>query len=352
MGNYNDMIDAKLGRLQSIVARIRQSQGVVSKLEIDLFLQILRELYEDGLSMADGVNNTNLDSHFCIDEESANQSAVVLPFAADADFVVPDSVMSEVEEDNNDNLFDSGMSDLEDGISDEDSSDEKELFHDDQVVENVPEPQFAQTPVVNVSDVHIIDVQPEPDPVPVQQLEAEPVSEPDSVLGVVAEPLVESVTEIKSEAVMEDQKPDGLNVHVSDKTGQVSNVEDPKGKESIKQPSLFDFISKKGDQGSDLTLGESLVLANSENHDTVGQIVTSRKISDLRDIININDRFNFVNNLFSSNIRAYNECISKLNEIVTKDEAMAYLETIAEHYGWNENSAVVENFYKVIGRKF
>lgn len=345
MGIYIDMIDAKLVRLQSVVARMRQTQGEISKLEVDLFLQILRELYEDGLSLADPLADQmavlSNDSHG--DEENCSdvQEKEDLPFAVDDDFVVPESVMSDVEEECNDDLFNGSIDELEEELCLDGESDDNEIVSNESMVEGVVEPQEDKIYLDEVPSEQNPDIQSDHDMEPVSEQEVKISQDSEFV------PVPESELEtVDSDLVSSEQ--------IDNQLGDVENHVDDGNKdvERSKQPSLFDFITKKGDQGSDLTLGESLKLTNSDTQATIGQKVINRKISDLRDIININDRFNFVNNLFSSNIRAYNECITKLNEISVREEAIAYLTTIAEHYGWNDNSAVVESFYKVIDRKF
>lgn len=347
MGIYNDMIDAKLGRLQLIVTRMRQSQGDVSKLEIDLFLQLLRELYEEGLTMLDCSHDAILGSHDDVVENSDNQDLSDLPFAVDNDFVVPDSVMSDIEEDNNEDLFSSEADDLDANLSLADDSDENGSLSDKQTAEVILEPVVDQIPVDEINS----------EPADTDSTMSESVSPLDEEPTTVAEPVMEVISESVLDSVSESEfKADALeSKDISDIQPDDSmsrNDDDLKLNEPTKQPSLFDFISKKGDQSSDLTLGETLKPTNTDSQNTIGQKVTSRKISDLRDIININDRFNFVNNLFSSNIRAYNECISKLNEMTDKDDALAYVASIGAHYGWSSDSSVVESFYNVIERKF
>ena len=80
--------------------------------------------------------------------------------------------------------------------------------------------------------------------------------------------------------------------------------------------------------------------------------VHAKKVDDLRTIININDKFSFMSELFHNNMKAYNDFILQLNAIASREEALAYVEEIATQYNWDNNSVVVKGFYKIFDRKF
>ena len=78
----------------------------------------------------------------------------------------------------------------------------------------------------------------------------------------------------------------------------------------------------------------------------------SRKVDDLRTVININDKFSFMSELFKNNMRAYNDFIMYLNSLTSRDEALAYVRETAAQYKWDEESLAVKSFYKVFDMKF
>lgn len=118
----------------------------------------------------------------------------------------------------------------------------------------------------------------------------------------------------------------------------------------IHQSSLFDYL-KKGEapQPTTATLADSL---GGNKNDALDQKIAAARVSDLRTIININDKFRFMNELFHNNMKGYNDFILHLNTIADRDEAMAYVNNVAGQYEWDQNSMAVQTFFQIFDRKF
>ena len=84
----------------------------------------------------------------------------------------------------------------------------------------------------------------------------------------------------------------------------------------------------------------------------VEQKINSNKVQDLRTVININDKFSFMNELFRNNMKGYNDFIVRLNAIASREEALAYVQEIAQQYKWDNDSVTVKTFYAIFDRKF
>ena len=127
--------------------------------------------------------------------------------------------------------------------------------------------------------------------------------------------------------------------------------EQPAGKN---QESLLDLF--KGEQVEEKpkvrTLADTLTKNKRNVEEQLETRVNAKKVDDLRTIININDKFSFMSELFHNNMKAYNDFILQLNAIVSREEALAYVEEIASQYNWDNNSVVVKGFYKIFDRKF
>ena len=80
--------------------------------------------------------------------------------------------------------------------------------------------------------------------------------------------------------------------------------------------------------------------------------VNAKKVDDLRTIININDKFSFMSELFHNNMKAYNDFILRLNATAGREEALAYVADTAALNRWDDNSSAVKAFYKIFDRKF
>ena len=112
---------------------------------------------------------------------------------------------------------------------------------------------------------------------------------------------------------------------------------EPAPKHAGTQASLLDYLSHPVEEKPSVrTLGESL----------------GNKVADLRTVININDKFSFMSDLFHNNMKAYNDFILRLNAIDNRDEALLCVNEVSAQYKWDENSAAVQSFYKVFDKKF
>ena len=119
------------------------------------------------------------------------------------------------------------------------------------------------------------------------------------------------------------------------------------------QPSLFDYFkSSAQDTPAPRTLADTLgekaaqaAIANNTNP-------RPDRVHDLRTIININDKFSFMNELFHNNMKGYNDFILRLNAIDNREEAQTYVDSIASQYSWDNESMTVKTFYSIFNRKF
>ena len=121
---------------------------------------------------------------------------------------------------------------------------------------------------------------------------------------------------------------------------------------AAKGNSLFSYLGEaKEEKPTVRTLADTL------NHsglsvEKLETRVNGKKVEDLRTVININDKFSFMSELFHNNMKAYNDFILRLNGYTTREQALAYVADVAAQYGWNSESLVVKNFYKVFDKKF
>lgn len=69
-------------------------------------------------------------------------------------------------------------------------------------------------------------------------------------------------------------------------------------------------------------------------------------------LVGINDKFRFINELFSQNSGEYNVAIEQLGNVNSWGEAEIYLNSLKELYGWKENSEVVNYLYALVKKRF
>ena len=176
-----------------------------------------------------------------------------------------------------------------------------------------PEPQPESQPAPQPEPV------PEPEPTPTVEPEPEPIAIPEPEPIVEPEPI--ATPEPEPEATAEPEP-------------------EPRTEPAKQQASLLDYLKHPQEEHPlQRTLGESLG-------------ANSRKVDDLRTVININDKFSFMSELFKNNMRAYNDFILTLNDIKSRDEALAVVAETSKQYQWDENSSAVQTFYKIFDKKF
>jgi hypothetical protein len=69
-------------------------------------------------------------------------------------------------------------------------------------------------------------------------------------------------------------------------------------------------------------------------------------------IININDKFRFINELFEANATEYNIAIEQINAVSTLIELNNYLNGLKSIYEWKDDSEVVKNIYALAQKRF
>lgn len=74
-------------------------------------------------------------------------------------------------------------------------------------------------------------------------------------------------------------------------------------------------------------------------------------ISDIHTAIGINEKFQFINELFEGNTNEYSAAINQLNNYTSFSEAESYLNSIKEIYKWKSDAPLVEKFMSIVKRK-
>lgn len=187
------------------------------------------------------------------------------------------------------------------------------------VAEPEPEPMPKMEELENNDNGLLFDevvIEPEPEPEPVPEPQPEPVIEPEPQPEPKPAPAPDPVAAVGSQA------------------------------------SLLDYLKRPTEEQPTVrTLGDTLreqTAAGGQWPVAGGQ----NKVSDLRTVININDKFSFMSELFHNNMKAYNDFILRLNAIDNRDEALLCVNEVAAQQRWDESSLTVKNFYAVFDKKF
>lgn len=68
--------------------------------------------------------------------------------------------------------------------------------------------------------------------------------------------------------------------------------------------------------------------------------------------ININDKFRFINELFSGNANEYQMAIEQLNATTNMHEATVFLNGLKEIYDWKEDNELVKSLMNLVAKRF
>ena len=80
--------------------------------------------------------------------------------------------------------------------------------------------------------------------------------------------------------------------------------------------------------------------------------LSNKRIENLKSAIGINDKFYFINELFSGDSQAYEDVIYTLNNFKRFEEAMQYVGTLKYRYDWNIEAEAYQKLVHFLERKF
>lgn len=87
----------------------------------------------------------------------------------------------------------------------------------------------------------------------------------------------------------------------------------------------------------------------SKADNSLSSTLANKKIDDIKQAINIGDRFRFQRELFKGNGEDMNKTLNYINQLATLDEVQSFL---SSKYGWEHGNDTVEDFYQIVKRRF
>lgn len=191
-----------------------------------------------------------------------------------------------------------------------------DLPDDDLPFDDLPEPEEAVAePVAEPEDVAEPVMEPEVEPEPI----VEPVPEIDPVEDPVQEPEAVVEPEPESEMFME---PDTIMEPVAEPAVEA----------------VMDAVEPK------VAVIDSMTDRQAWRTDMPGS-----PVRDIRSAISLNDRILFINSLFAQDPMAFQETLTRINQMESLDEVVAYV--VAERPDWNLESETVYRFMMAVRRK-
>ena len=300
-------------RLGLMAARIRQNEGVISRLEIDIILQELRDLYVDAIQCEVDNGKVKTEEPDAIAAEAKRQ-AIAAQKAAEEKRLAEEAAAKKAAEEKR----------LAEEAAARKAAEEKRLAEEAAARKAAEEKRLSAEAAARKAAEE--ELKPIFAPEPAGQ---EPAS--------VVEPMMEKIEGNRNDELFA-EKPEPAQKPLRKKQ---------------QESSLFDYFKNESLDGTPRrTLADTLNQRGRNIEEQLESRVNAKKVDDLRTIININDKFSFMSELFHNNMKAYNDFILRLNSYTSREEALAYVAEVSAQNMWNESSLVVKNFYKVFDRKF
>ena len=195
-------------------------------------------------------------------------------------------------------------------------------------LEEMPETKTLDLEVVPVVDIEeaiqemespLDDIETDEILIPVQEEEVEP--EKIETTEVELEVENEAVSEVESEKEEEIKAGDVLDLFNDTQNSEEISVHEDVGEEQIEKETIADKLQKS-------------------------------KLETIKSAIGINEKFFFLNELFSGDLQTYNDNIEKLDSKNTLNEALAFLNEMAEEFNWNIESEAVVQISQMLENKF
>jgi hypothetical protein len=93
-------------------------------------------------------------------------------------------------------------------------------------------------------------------------------------------------------------------------------------------------------------------IAENRNTQSIVEKLQTKRIESLKTVIGINDKFYFINELFSGDIQKYEDIIYTLNNFKKLEDAQVYFSTLKYKFSWDENSEAFQKLNLMLERKF
>ena len=348
MKDSGNLLLEGMERLGLIAARIRQNQGPIPQIEIDIILQELRNLYMEALKLeAEGIKPVAADPDRMAAEAKRQAEEEAARKAAEAQRKAAEEAARKAAEAKRQAEEEAARKAAEAKRQAEEEAARKAAEAKRQAEEEAARKAAEAKRQAEEEARKAAEAKRKAEEEAFRKAAAEelkPIFAPEPVeqeSAPVIEPMMEKIEGNPNDELFADEP-----------AAPAKPAKQTKAKSQ--ESSLFDYFknSSEEDQPRVRTLADTLNKNNRNVEEQLETRVNAKKVDDLRTIININDKFSFMSELFHNNMKAYNDFILRLNSYTSREEALAYVAEVAAQYMWHENSMVVKSFYKVFDRKF
>lgn len=180
-------------------------------------------------------------------------------------------------------------------------------------------------------------------------VDEEPAEEPvaETVEETMTEPAEETVTEPAEEPVSEqveepEQVPETVSEPEPEQLAEPEPVTEPVP-DLVAEPVAV-TVAEKAESAARPTVNDAMAAQQAWRKDMPGS-----QVKDIRSAISLNDRVLFINGLFREDPMTFQESLTKINQMASLDDVVAYLRN--DFPEWDLNSEIVYRFMMAVRRK-
>ena len=168
----------------------------------------------------------------------------------------------------------------------------------------------------------------------------------------------ESINEIVEDIQEEEPKVEVKKAEISEPITEKEAPKEEKINESIAQKEETLIQEKPSTslnevlQGGDDKTASFYARFSKANKEARGDRLGTSKISSLKGAIGLNDRLQFINELFDGDSNLYNDTIDQLDRLESNEASLKKLSEIAAHNNWNKEDSSVDEFGHFITRRY
>ncbi len=187
-----------------------------------------------------------------------------------------------------------------------------------------------------------------------------PESEPENIAP--SQPIEESIPEEEKEPEVEKEMEEPVSEIV-----EASQPEEDEIQEEVYEDVVIEQVSGEYRQeepvmarpkttldlfseSHDDSLGAAL--SQKSNHTDLGERLEHAMVGDLREAIGINEKFQFINELFNGDLEQYNKVLDELNSFSSLQGALTYLSELSVQYDFQKSGMAFQRLKALLDKKY
>ena len=152
-----------------------------------------------------------------------------------------------------------------------------------------------------------------------------------------------------------DQEPEEDQTEtIAEKDGNQTQTPNNNGKKSVID--LLSTYSQKtiGDQYAEADNSLNKRISGNQHDNSIGAKMQLKPIDNIKEVIGLNEKFLFINELFDGNIQEYHDAIARLNDMENMQQAFDYLNELSAKYSWDaeRSTATINKLATYVQRRY